>query len=188
MDRLRNPAAWATAVRDFWEERRDQRPKHPERGFKRNTEFVRLINSIDDLRAAFTILRAVKQNIPEIFLATRPSYMSKEGPQWEPCHTGYLALLEVILEDKPGVTMASEEELAAFWAENSGLLQLNTPQLRSALTGRWHYEKDRMLRRKQRAFKDELCEELIAEAMHPRRVQHILDNYDMDGLMATFGE
>ena len=188
MDRLRNPHTWAAAVRDFWEERRDGLPKEPAKGYKRNAQFVRLINNIDDLRAAFTILRTVKQHIPQIFLDTRPSYMSREGPQWEPCHTGYLALLEGILEDKPGVTMASEEELAAFWTENSGLLQLNTPQLRQALTGRWHYEKDRMLRRKQRVFKDELCEELIAEAMHPRRVQHILDKYDMDGLMATFGE
>jgi hypothetical protein len=185
---MKTPHAWAAAVREFWEERRDQRPKDPVKGWKRNTEFVRLINSIDDLRAAFTILRTVKQHIPEIFLATRPAYMSKEGPQWEPCHTGYLALLEGILEEKPGVTMASETELAAFWAENAGLLQLNTPQLLTALTGRWHYEKERMMRRKRRAFQDELWEELVAEAMHPRRVQHILDKYDMDGLMATFGD
>jgi hypothetical protein len=188
MNRLKTPDAWAAAVLSFWEERRDGRPKDPIGGWKRNTEFVRLINSIDDLRAAFTILRTVKQNIPQIFLATRPAYMSKESPQWEPCHTGYLALLEGILEDKPGVTMASAAELDAFWTENAGLIQLNTPQLRQAIQGRWQYEKERMLRRKQRAFKDELWEELVAGAMHPKRVQHILDHYDMDGLMATFGE
>lgn len=188
MDRLRNPDIWAIAVRDFWEERRDGRPKDSTKGWKRNAEFIKLINSIDDLRAAFTILRTIKQSIPQIFLDTRPPYMSREGPQWEPCHTGYLALLEGILEDKPGVTMAFPLELEAFWAENAGLPQLNTPQLRAALGGRWEYEKNRMLRRKQRVFVDELWEELIAEAMHPRRVQHILENYDMEGLMAFFGD
>lgn len=178
---------WHQAVRDFWEERRDQRPKDPTKGWKRNTEFVRLINNIQQLQAAFTILRTVKQHVPQEFLDTRPSYMNREGPQWEPCHTGYLALLEGILEDKPGVTMASPEEWAAFWQENAVLLQLNTPQLRSALEGRLAYERGRMLRRKQRTFMDELRDEVIAGAMHPNRVEYVLNKYGWDGLSDWFG-
>jgi hypothetical protein len=180
-------SAWEQAIRDFWEERRDQRPKDPAKGWKRNTEFVRFINNIQELQTAFAILRTVKGHVPQEFLDTRPSYMSREGPQWEPCHTGYLTLLEGIFEDKPGVTMASPAEWAAFWQENAVLLQLNTPQLRMALESRLTYERERMLRRKRRTFMDELRNEVIAGAMHPNRVEYVLNKYGWDGLSDWFG-
>jgi hypothetical protein len=114
--------------------------------------------------------------------------MSREGPQYEPCHVGYVALLEGILEDVPGFTMASEEELQAFLAENRELVQFNSPALQQAIMGRLQYERNRALRRRQRHFTDFLRDDVVAEAMHPRRVEWLLNRHGFEGLEEQFGE
>jgi hypothetical protein len=178
--------SWQDTILSFWQERRDTRPHNPVNGFMKNSDFVRLIKNLDDLLHAFEILKSVKQHVPEIFLQTRPPYMSREGPQWEPCHTGYVALLEGVLEDVPGVTMVTDEEIAELWLRNPSLTQLNHPSLRQAIESRWKYERARALRRKQREFMDVFQHDVIAAALHPKRVEYILTHYDFEGLMATF--
>lgn len=136
-----------------------------------------------DISPFLALLREQRQKIPQIFLDTRPHYMSKEPPQAEPCHTGYLALFERILESSDSIAAMSEAEVMVLLTPFQDL-----PQFRAVtqiLLNRWDYERRRVWRNRRQAFCRALEEELIAAAYAPQRVEGLLERYGHEGLEQT---
>lgn len=186
-NRLLNPAAWATAILDFWTERRTRRLRAGATAYANNRHFAALVQSFDDLWVSLEILLTVKKDVPDLFLETRPPYMSREGPQWEPSREGYLALLEEVLENNPGVTMVGDETLERLrvqFVAPGGLPNLENTW--TSLTNRWAYERDRLHRQARRRFCNETEEDLIAKALHPTRIGRLLNTYGWAALEELF--
>jgi hypothetical protein len=172
--RWRSPATWEATILSFWRERASGTVAEPALGHFYNIHFARLVQNPEDLRSALRILLQVKQFVPQHFLDSRPPYMSREGPQWEPDFVAWMALLEPVLEENNGIKLASTGELASVVDEFRDTL----PQLygrRQWILDRQRYEADRVWRQKRRHFEDVYRQEVVAGAMNPRRVEHMMN-------------
>lgn len=173
-NRWRSPAAWDATILSFWQERNTGVPADLYLGRFFNWQFARMVQNPEDLRAALRILLSVKQPIPQHFLDSRPPYMSREGPQYEPDHVAWMALLEPVLENNNGIKLAGTAELASVVDEFRDTL----PQLygrRQWILDRQRYEADRVWRQQRRHFEDVYRQEVVAGAMNPRRVEHMMN-------------
>jgi hypothetical protein len=179
-----NPILWDATVRQYWTWLAGNTPPGLHLADQvRVTWAAALINSPEDLSHFFAQLRGIWKHVPPEFLATRPPYMPDHGDQAEP--TDYMPLFEALFaHDHPAyeaiATMLPSEIDALFEAYND----FPVFWFRAAvLRARWNYEAQRVWLKRRTAFCRALKESVIAEAMHPRRIEHIINHYGFDALL-----
>lgn len=185
--------AWTAKVQQFWIQRAVW-PSMPSwmreyRNMVSNEEFAHLVRTLDDLRAALLILTTLRTYVNPDFLATRPSYMKQEGDQAELQRQDYYPVFEAVLENNPGIVLASGQEIRAVLEEFAERL----PVLWA--TRFWFYSNlefysARMRRRQQvlsTAKRQQLKLGVIEQAMHPRRVERLLEIGGFEALENVFG-
>ncbi len=179
-----NPLLWDATVRQYWTWLAGTPPVGIHLPDQVNVKWAAaLINSPDDLFAFFAQLRGIWKYVRPEFLATRPPYMPNHGDQAEP--TDYMPLFEALFAPDHSAyeavaTMLPTEIDALFEAYSDfPVFSFRTAVLRA----RWNYEAQRIWLKRRTAFCKALKEDVIAAAMHPRRIEHILNTYGWDALM-----
>jgi hypothetical protein len=179
-NRTQRPSWWLEGARKHWELRCQYRvpPDLP--------PLEAIVQEPSDVAPFLALVREQKKPIPQIYLDTRPPYMSREAPQAEPCHTGYLSLFERIIESAEPIATLTPQEVDELLGPFQDLLQFSA--VTQLIKRRWDYERERIYTRRRAKFRQLLHDTIIGEAMHPRRVERILEQHGFEGLIAAFGE
>jgi hypothetical protein len=179
-----NPLLWDATVRQYWTWLASNTPPGLRLSDQVNVKWAAaLINSPGDLLAFFAQLRGVWKYVLPQFLATRPPYMPDHGDQAEP--TDYFPLFEALFAPNHSAyeaiaTMLPSEIDALFEAYSDfPVFSFRVGVLRA----RWNYEAQRVWLKRRTTFCRALKEDVIAEAMHPRRIARLLDQYGWEALM-----
>jgi hypothetical protein len=178
-NRTQRPAWWLRGARQQWELRCQGRLPSD------LVQLEQIVQQPSDLAPFLALLYEQKQYVDPIHLATRPSYMSKEGPQAEPCHTSYLSLFERLILSSEAIATMTPQEVDELLAPYQVLVQFAI--VSPLIKARWTYERERITFRRRTKFCQALRDEIISEAWHPRRVERILNLFGWDGLNALTG-
>ncbi len=174
-NRSQRPAWWLAAARANWHLRCQYRlpPDLP--------PLEQVVQEPSDVVPYLALLREQKQKIDPIFLATRPPYMSREGPQAEPSHESYLSFFERMILSSESIATMTAEEVKELLAPFQDLPQFRI--ITPIVERRWAYEREHIWAKRRQAFRQRVQSELIAEALHPRRVERLLGLVGFDGLL-----
>jgi hypothetical protein len=168
--------SWETLAKEHWEWRAGARPH----GLPIPPPLAKLIRSPVDLPPFLAQIRNARQPIPQAFLDSRPSYMSKEPPAALVGRTALYALFEQLLEMVPSTVSLTITELDELFSPYADLPELVAalPTLKSNLL--WA----QTIRRRKAAshFRRVLEPELVAAVYHPRRIERLIDQYGMEAL------
>lgn len=177
-----NPMLWDATVRAYWTWR-------TKISFWRSDQVnvqcaAALIHSFEDLYHFFSALRGIWAYVAPEHLATRPPYMPNHGPQAEP--TDHFPLFEQLFTRThpayEAIATTPQQDVEAFLTAFSDL-----PIFRATtniIRNRWNTEARWVWDQRRRNFIRAQKESVIAAAMHPRRIEHIVSTYGLDALDA----
>jgi hypothetical protein len=179
-----NSVLWDATVRAYWTWRTGVvgTLRHPDQV---NVQCAAaLVHSFEDLQHFYAALRGVWAYVAPEHLATRPPYMPNHGPQAEP--TDHFPLFEQLFtrtnSTYEAIATTPPQAVEAFLAAFADL-----PSFRATtaiIRNRWATEAKWVWDQRRRHFIRALKESVIAGAMHPRRIEHVINTYGLEALDA----
>jgi hypothetical protein len=149
--------------------------------------FTKQIQTAEHLKLFLDSILGVYFYIHPILLATRPPYMPKHGPQYSPSHPVWISLFDNIFTNGSNYQIITLTD-----AEIDSIVESikDLPDFMSAwpaIRARWQSEREQLWEIRRHYFMTNYAREIIAEAIHPRRVERILEMGGFEALENTFG-